>query len=483
MPVIILPKKSTQPKIIQIPDDVTEASNPLPERDKSLLAKINTSSLENIHLNDLKPNQRSAKKHPERQIALLTENVIRFGFTQPIAVDQNNVIVLGNARYEAARRAKLEYVPVIRLLHLSPDQKRALALADNKLSELGEWDDSVLAEELQFLSDPALDLGFDLQILGFDTVEIDNILEVGKPAQATDPADTSLPDVPETPVSERGDLWSADNHRLLCGDARNIDDYRALMGNDVADIVFTDSPYNVPNVGHVTSRRNVREFPMAAGEMSSAEFTHFLNESFSAIARYVRPGAVVFACMDWHHLGELRTACDPIFDAPRNMIVWVKSNAGMGSFYRSHYELILAYVRPGAKPINNFGLGGKGRYRTNVWQYPGANAFGRDRDKHLAMHPTVKPVALVADALKDCSNRRDIVLDPFGGSGTTMIAAERTGRSARLIEYDPLYCDVIVQRWQSSTGRTARLAGTDETFDQVRARRALSQSTPVERKA
>lgn len=255
------------------------------------------------------------------------------------------------------------------------------------------------------------------------------------------------------------------------------------MGNDVADIVFTDPPYNVPNVGHVTSRRNVREFPMAAGELSPAKFTHFLNESFSAIARHIRPGAVLFACMDWHHLGELRTACDQIFGAPRNMIVWVKSNAGMGSFYRSHYELILAYVRPGAKPINNFGLGGKGRYRTNVWQYPGANAFGRDRDKHLAMHPTVKPVALVADALKDCSNRRDIVLDPFGGSGTTMIAAERTGRSARLIEYDPLYCDVIVQRWQSATGRTARLAETDETFDQVRARRGLSQPTPVERKA
>lgn len=437
-----------------------------------MLAKIGTSPLEYIRLKDLKPSPRSAKKHPERQIALITENVGRFGFTQPIAVDQNNVIVLGNARYEAARRAKLEYVPAIRLLHLSSTQKRALAIADNKLSEIGEWDSSILTEELQFLSDPAIELGFDLQMLGFETVEIDSILESGKPAQTADPADEALPDTPETPVSERGDLWIAENHRLLCGDARSVDDYRALMGNDIADVVFTDPPYNVPNVGHVTSRRNVREFAMAAGEMSPAEFSHFLSESFSAIAKHIKPGAVVFTCMDWHHLGELRAACDPIFDAPRNMIVWVKSNAGMGSFYRSQYELILPYVQPGAKPINNFGLGRKGRYRTNVWQYPGANAFGRDRDKHLAMHPTVKPVALVADALKDCSHRHDIVVDPFGGSGTTMIAAERTGRFARLIEYDPLYCDVIVQCWQSLTGKIARLAETDETFDQVKARGA-----------
>lgn len=225
------------------------------------------------------------------------------------------------------------------------------------------------------------------------------------------------------------------------------------------------------NVGHVTSRRNVREFAMAAGELSFAEFSEFLNKSFSAIAKHIKPGAVVFTCMDWSHLGELRVACDPIFGKPRNMIVWVKSNAGMGSFYRSQHELIVPYVLPGARPVNNFGLGGKGRYRTNVWQYPGANAFGRKRDEELAMHPTVKPVALVADALKDCSNRRDIVLDPFGGSGTTMIAAERTGRVARLIEYDPLYCDVIVQRWQSATGKTASVAETNETFEQVKARR------------
>lgn len=472
MPVTIVAKKSNRPKIIHVADDVAPVGSPLLDQDRSLLANASVTPLEYIRLDELKPNPRSVKKHPERQIALLAENVACFGFTQPIAIDQNNVIVLGNARYEAASRAKLEHVPTIRLLHLSPTQKRALAIADNKLSVIGEWDEAILAEELQFLSDPALDLRFDIQILGFETVEIDNILEAARPRNSPASPDDALPDIPQYSVSTRGDVWIMEGHRLLCGDACNADDYRTLMGNDIADIVFTDPPYNVPNAGHVTSRRNVREFAMAAGEMSSTEFSGFLGQSFSAIVKHIRPGAVVFTCMDWSHLSELRTACDPIFGHPRNMIVWVKSNAGMGSFYRSQHEFIVPYVLPGAGPINNFGLGGKGRYRTNVWQYPGANAFGRKRDEELAMHPTVKPVALVADALKDCSNRRDIVLDPFGGAGTTMIAAERTGRSARLIEYDPLYCDVIVQRWQSSTGKTARIAETNETFEQVKARRS-----------
>lgn len=471
MPVTFVAKKSTQPKIIHVPDEITLSGSPLLDRDKSILAKAVATPLEYVRLDELKPNPRAVKKHPERQIVLIAENMAHFGCTQAMAVDQNDVIVLGNARYEAARRAKLDYVPVIRLLHLSPTQKRALAIADNKLSEIGEWDDAILAEELQFLSDPALDLSFDTQILGFETVEIDNILEAAKPKNSSASPDDTLPEIPQHAVSARGDIWVMEGHRLLCGDARNADDYRTLMGNDVADIVFTDPPYNVPNAGHVTSRRNVREFAMAAGELSFAEYSGFLGMCFSAIAKHIRPGAVVFTCMDWSHLSELRNACDPIFGHPRNMIVWVKSNAGMGTFYRSQYELIVPYVLPGARPINNFGLGGKGRYRTNVWQYPGANAFGRKRDEELAMHPTVKPVALVADALKDCSNRRDIVLDPFGGSGTTMIAAERTGRSARLIEYDALYCDVIVQRWQSATGKAAHIAETNETFDQVKARR------------
>ena len=243
------------------------------------------------------------------------------------------------------------------------------------------------------------------------------------------------------------------------------------MGDEQAEIVFTDPPYNVPIAGHVTGRADVREFVMAGGEMSSEQFIRFLGTFCEHTLRSVLAGAILYICMDWRHLRELQSAADAVFGPLRNMIVWVKSNAGMGSFYRSQHELILAYCAPGGKPINNFGLGGKGRYRTNVWRYPGFNSFGRDRDATLGMHPTVKPVALVADALMDCSSRNSIVLDPFGGSGTTMIAAERTGRRARLLEIDPLYCDLIVQRWQTFSGKRARLAETNETFDEVRLRR------------
>ena len=240
-------------------------------------------------------------------------------------------------------------------------------------------------------------------------------------------------------------------------------------------MVFTDPPYNVANAGHVTKRDDVREFAMAAGEMSPQEFTSFLTIVFGHVLAWMNPGAVGFFCMDWRHLPELWAAAGPFFGPLKNLIIWVKSNAGLGSFYRSQHETISVYNAPG-KPINNFGLGAKGRHRTNVWKYPGLSSFGRGRDETLAMHPTVKPTAMVVDAIKDCSNRGGIVLDPFAGSGTTMIAAERTKRRARLMEIDPLYCDTIVQRWQAFTGKTARLSETNETFEEVKARRGADRN-------
>lgn len=236
-------------------------------------------------------------------------------------------------------------------------------------------------------------------------------------------------------------------------------------------MVFTDPPYNVPNAGHVTKREDAREFAMANRDMTADQFTQFLKGVLAHVFAHLANGAVVFICMDWRHLRELQNAAEFIFGALKNLIVWVKHNADMGSFYRSQHEHIQVYVAPG-RHIDNVGLGAKGRHRTNVWKYRGQGGFGRGRDEALAMHPSVKPVAMVANALRDCSNRGGIVLDPFGGAGTIMIAAERTKRRARLIEIDPLYCDVIVQRWQKFTGKTARLAETNETFDKVKARRA-----------
>lgn len=427
--------------------------------------------IEIVLIGDLKPNARNAKKHPERQIALLQENFEAFGFTTPLLVDEDNNIIAGHGRYLAAKRSGFEHLPVVRLSHLTPAKKRALAIADNKLAE-SEWDLDILSEELSFLFDDAtIDLDFDPQIMGFETVEVDQIIGDDAEVERTDPADDfDLPDPQTPPVTSAGDIWNCGDHRLLCGDATKVESYAALMERDKAEMVFTDPPYNVPNAGHVTKRAGVREFAMAAGEMSGKEFTGLLSTVLSNLLAYMHAGSVGFFCMDWRHLSELWAAANSVFGPLKNLIIWVKSNAGMGSFYRSQHETISVYAAPG-KPINNFGLGGKGRHRTNVWKYPGLNSFGRGRDETLAMHPTVKPTAMVMDALKDCSNRGGIVLDPFAGSGTTMIAAERTGRRASLMEIDPLYCDTIIRRWQAFTGKTARLAETDETFEEVKARR------------
>jgi DNA modification methylase len=455
-----------------ISDDFDEKEVP-----HQLNIRIQHTKLECVPIGEIKPNRRNAKKHPARQILLLVENYKIFGFTQPIIIDEAGMILCGHARYFAASKLGLIHLTAIRLSHLSPAEKRALSIADNKLAELGEWDPDILPEELGFLFDSKTELSFDPRLVGYETVEVDQILtDEPNPAKA-DPADQFEPlDPAAVAFTTTDDLWVCDSHKVLCASALESADYRRLLGEERADLGFADGPYNVPNAGHVTSRLDVREFAMAAGEMTSEAFIAFNRAFCTNLLNYLAAGAVVYLCMDWRHLPELRAAADPVFGALKNHIVWVKSNAGMGSFYRSQHEMILVYVTPGGRSTNNFGLGGKGRYRTNVWKYPGFNAFGRDRDTALAMHPTVKPVALVKDALLDCSNRGGIVLDPFGGSGTTMIAAECTGRRARLIEIDPLYCDLIVRRWQTFSGKVARLADTNETFDEVSARRTEEAS-------
>jgi DNA modification methylase len=460
---------SLKKKFVHV-DDVEE----VPEHE-GLDKRIKATTIEFVPIGELKRNPRNAKKHSAEQIALLAQNYETLGVVQPIVIDEGNTIICGHARLEAAEKLGLSQLPVVRLSHLSPKEKRALAIADNKLAERSEWDTEILAEELRFLFNPETDLSFDPRIIGFETVEIDQFLDDPRDEDRADTAEEAVPVNPQEPaVTLLNDAWTCGAHRLVCGDATIEETYSAVMEREKAEIVFTDPPYNVPNAGHVTGRDGVREFEMAHGEMSPYQFTEFL----AAICKHVRTkmmdGAVAYICMDWRHLLELRSAADPVFGTLKNMIVWVKSNAGMGSFYRSQHELVFVYAVSG-KSINNFGLGAKGRYRSNVWKYPGFNSFGRDRDNALTMHPTVKPVSMVKDALMDCSNRNGVVLDPFGGSGTTMIAAESTGRRARLIEIDPLYCDVIVQRWQQFTGKAARLAETNETFGEVQARRGAGR--------
>lgn len=333
----------------------------------------------------------------------------------------------------------------------------------------------MLGLELQGL----IELDFDLEITGFSLAEVDLVLDANSesdPAGNDNEVDVLLP-LSDLIVSRRGDVWQCGQHRLMCGDARQEGSYTALLDGDVVDMIFTDPPYNVPIDGHVCGLGRVRhrEFSMGAGEMSEAAFTGFLRQALGSAASTCRDGAIAFVCMDWRHIGELMSVGTQVFAELKNLCVWNKTNGGMGSFYRSKHELVFVFKVGTAPHINTFGLGENGRYRTNVWDYSGINSFGAGRDADLSMHPTVKPVALVADAIRDCSKRGDIVLDGFGGSGTTMIAAEKIGRRARLLEYDPAYCDTIVRRWEQFTGKRAIHVETGTCFEDVEAYNAANQ--------
>ncbi|MET0181627.1 MAG: DNA methyltransferase [Caulobacterales bacterium] len=414
----------------------------------------------------LQPNPRNARTHSKKQVKQIAGSIERFGFTNPILIDDANMILAGHGRLEAAKLLKLDEVPVIRLSHMSEADKRAYVLADNKLALNAGWDKEMLAQEFEVLRE----LNFDLEITGFEIAEIDLVLEADRETKS-DPSrkDDVLPKPAKRVVTELGDVWVLGRHRLLCGDARDAKSYDVLMEGDAARIVFTDPPYNVPIDGFVGGKGAIkhREFAEGAGEMNEAEFIRFLSETLGNAAARACDGAILYVCMDWRHITEVLAAAKANELAFKNLCVWVKDNGGMGTFYRSRHELVFVFKKGQAPHINTFELGQHGRYRTNVWEYAGVNTRRAGRLDELAMHPTVKPVAMIADALKDCAALGDIVLDPFGGSGSTLIAAQKTGRIARLIELDPLYCDVIVRRWQAYTGKKAMHAGLDLPFDEV----------------
>jgi DNA modification methylase len=364
-------------------------------------------------------------------------------------------------------------VPCLRLEHLDEAHKRAYILADNKLAEKAGWDRDILAIELQHLT--SLDLDFEVTTTGFEMAEIDLLL-VGSESKP-DPADTVPAVAAGPPVTRLCDLWHIGRHRLLCGDATDPNAYARLLGDETAQMAFTDPPYNVPIDGHVCGLGNTRhrEFAMASGEMSEAEFTRFLEAVFSNLARHAADGAVHFVCMDWRHMGEVLAAGRAAYTELKNLCVWVKTNGGMGSLYRSQHELVFVFKSGRAPHVNNVELGRHGRHRTNVWSYAGLNAFGATREDDLAAHPTVKPVALVADAILDCSRRKGIVLDAFAGSGTTLVASERTGRRGYGIELDPAYCDVILRRLADVTGVAAVHAETGLRFAELAAKRSATE--------
>jgi DNA modification methylase len=418
----------------------------------------------------LKPDPANPRRHTRKQVRQIAESIKAFGFNVPILIDRDGNVIAGHGRWLACRELGITEVPTLCLDHLTPAQARAFMIADNRLTEISVWDDRLLARQLKELSLVGLD--FDIEVTGFEMGEIDlRIASVDEPAQAeADPADV-VPEIPATPLSKLGDMWLLHCHRLLCGSALDSAVFAALMGEERAATAFIDPPYNVRIDGHAGGLGAIhhRPFPMASGEMDRSQFTAFLGQAFRNLTAFSIDGSIHFVCMDWRHLEELLAAGREAYDELKNICVWVKDNAGMGSFYRSRHELVCVFKHGRNGHRNNIQLGQFGRNRSNVWHYPGANSFARysEEGNLLALHPTVKPVAMVADAILDCSARDDIVLDAFLGSGTTVIAAERTGRRCHGMELDPAYVDTSVRRWQKLTGGRARHAASGRSFDDL----------------
>ncbi len=425
-----------------------------------------------LPVSGLRPYARNARTHTPKQIAQIAASIRQFGFINPVLIDKDGVMIAGHGRVAAARQLGMPAVPCIRIEHLSEAQKRAYIIADNRLAELAGWDIEILAIELQNLGD--LDLDFDVTITGFSTPEIDVLIGglEAKP-QKPDPAD-AIPTIAGPAVTRLGDVWQIGPHRLICGDATLPETYARLLAGEKAQMVFTDPPYNVRIDGHVSGLGKVRhrEFAMASGEMTEAEFAGFLKIVFANLAAGTVDGAIHFVAMDWRHLSEVMTAANGTYSEFKNLCVWSKTNGGMGSLYRSQHELFFVFKAGTAPHINNVELGKHGRYRTNVWSYAGANSFGATRDDDLGAHPTVKPVALVKDAILDCSHRRGIILDAFAGSGTTLVAAHKAGRYGYGIELDAHYCDVTLARLTKVARIEAVLTETGQNFEAVAAERA-----------
>jgi len=413
----------------------------------------------------LVPHDRNARTHSKKQLKQIADSIQRFGFTNPILVDGRNSVVAGHGRIEAAKMLGMTDVPTLRLENMTEAEKRAYVIADNRLAEMAGWDNELLALELSAIAE--LDADFELALTGFDPAEIESLLnglDEAQPAEEEVIIDAAAP-----VVTQPGNMWLLGKHAIICGDALDQEVYSRLLGDEKAQMVFTDPPYNVPVNGHICGLGKVQheEFIMASGEMSEAEFTDFLTRVATNLAAFSVDGSIHYICMDWRHIGELLAAGRSAYSELKNLVVWNKDNGGMGAFYRSKHELVFVFKNGTAAHINNFSLGQHGRYRTNVWDYAGVNSLKAGRDEELAMHPTVKPVEMVADAIRDCSRRGGIVLDAFSGSGTTIMAAEQTGRRGRVVELDPRYVDVAIRRWQNATGGKATLAGSETTFDEI----------------
>lgn len=434
---------------------------------------IANSSVCHRKISELKPDPTNARIHKPEQIRLLAKSIQAFGFNVPVLIDGNNQVLAGHGRLLACQKLGITKVPTISLAHLSAEQAKAFMIADNRLTEIADWNDQLLGQQLQNLSE--LNLDFDLEATGFTVGEIDLRIEGLDTAETEDDDNIAVEEGPA--VTAVDDCWQLAKHRVYCGSALDPNHMRLLMQDQTAAMAITDPPFNVKIDGNVCGKGKIkhREFAMATGEMSVDEFTQFLLSSMKQLAEYSVDGSVHMLFIDWRHLPEMLAAGSAVYSKLLNLCVWVKNQAGMGSFYRSQHELVLIYKKGKASHQNNIQLGRFGRHRSNVWEYAGIQSMrhGEEGDL-LALHPTVKPIIMIADAILDCSKRGDIILDAFLGSGTTLLAAERVGRRCYAMELDPLYVDTAIRRWQRLTGLDAIHTATGESFTQ---REALLDNT------
>ncbi|MDH5528422.1 MAG: site-specific DNA-methyltransferase [Paracoccaceae bacterium] len=426
-----------------------------------------------IPTEDLKPPKNPVKKQNRKQLLKISKSIEAFGWVVPLLVAGDNEIIDGETRYHAAKALDLKTIPCIRTDHLSGQEVRLLRISLNKIGETGEWDPLALRLELTY----QLEFGADLSITGFEAPEIDNVLEFGgdNPDEFDPLDDISNIHMPQKgAVSQQGDLWLLGKNRVLCGNARNPEHLSRLVSDNPITLILADPPFNLKINGHVrTSDGKYPEFAEASGEMTKEEFANFLTEAFGSALAFVAEGGLIYCFMDWRHLDEVRDAIRRLALEQINLAVWVKPYGGMGSLYRSRHELIFVAKRKGEAHRNNVELGKHGRYRTNVWEFGGASGGTKSEEDDFSVHPTVKPVKLLQEIMLDVTAAGEFVLDPFLGSGSTLLAAERVLRACLGLEISPAYVDVTIARWEQMTGEEAIHADSGLTFRQVQKQREI----------
>ena len=414
-----------------------------------------------VPIEKLKLNPENPRIHNKKQLRQIARSIKAFGFNVPILVDEKGQVVGGHGRVGAAKLLGISELPTIRLDHLTQTQVTAFAIADNRLTENARWNDKILAEQLKLLSET--DLNFTVDVTGFEMGEVDVLIESLAPVceGADDPADA----IPETetarPVTKPGDLWLLGRHRVYCGNSLSESSFLALMQNSRSQVVITDPPYN-----QAVNSIRPNEFKMAAGETGGSDFVDFLSQVFGLLTSHSISGSLHYIFMDWRHMREILAAGNHAYAELMDVCIWVGNEGNTRSLYRSQHKLVFVFKSGQDKHRDNARPSQFRRHRTNVWNCSDVNSSSRTMEggNLLELHPTVKPVSLVADAIMDCTSRHDVILDPFLGTGTTVIAAERTGRVCYGIELDPQYVDTIVRRWQAFTGLVATHAVSGRSF-------------------